>query len=329
MRKFYICICLSLIILFCIRSAYSEPITFSVTIDPENFEACSEPFCQLLSKICSDYSKDFEALANNPEASNINIKIYHECSWLSWLKNKTLPKLSKQESIATNEIISEPLQAPEKYPWLKKFKFLDEDALVKIDSVNKIRDVDFFIEGDLTYCRVFPNGSPANYGFINREKIREALRGLYGGELSITGKRSFSFKSSREEASFIADSALLSFESVKFVSADKQKLEDVRQDYGQTRYFFRTDSEGVYFVAVEGDKERFYLAAGDYVVSRERLREILSNEQRINYDPESEIMTFNLWTPDNELTDQNINACIEIFISQLIQNCEQIDTARW
>lgn len=340
------------------RSCYAADtvrLNFSVECRNGTFAECPNPFCRLMSEILSEYGKRIESLSDDrsgEESSavniNINITISHERSMLESIASygksiasfftrtpASAPAMPAQENISADKpempVKAENSHEPKKYSRLEKFKFLDKTALVKIVSDNTIKDDDYFTKDGLTYCRIYPNGSPANYGFADLESMRKKLRGLYAGELSVSGMRSFSFKSEGGNFDSIADSALLSLESLRLVSSDNDIPQDPPENYGQTQYFFRTDREGVYLVAVMGTREQFYIAAKDSVYSRKKLREIFRDKdrQRVSYDPDSGRMTFRLLAPDRELTDKNIDVCIEIFMSQVLQKCEQTDAARW
>ena len=351
MRKFAVYVFFAVMLNFVGMPRYCSAddtvrLNFSLEWRNGTFAECTNPLCRLLSEILSACSKDIENLQHrsNEKSSaadiNINITISHKrslresftSSWESFtsLFRRTpasAPAMSAQENTAANK--AEKPREPKKYTWLEKFKFLDKTALIKIVSNDIIRDDDYFTKDGLTFCRIYPNGSPANYGFADIGSIRGKLHELYDGELSINSISSFSFRSKGGNFDSIVDSALLSLESLKLASSDNDIPQDPPENYGQTQYFFRTNRDGVYLVAVRGTRERFYIAAGDSVYSRGKLGEIFHDRQIIEYDRDSGRMTLRLLTPNNQLTDKDINVCMEIFMSQVLQKCEQTDAAHW
>lgn len=236
------------------RSCYAADtvrLNFSVECRNGTFAECPNPFCRLMSEILSEYGKRIESLSDDrscEESSavniNINITISHERSMLESIASygksiasfftrtpASAPAMPAQENISADKpempVKAENSHEPKKYSRLEKFKFLDKTALVKIVSDNTIKDDDYFTKDGLTYCRIYPNGSPANYGFADRESMRKKLRGLYAGELSVSGMRSFSFKSEGGNFDSIADSALLSLESLRLVSSDNDIPQEI------------------------------------------------------------------------------------------------------
>lgn len=342
MRKIFVYIFLAAMMNFCgLSCAYSGSLNgrWDCSFEFKN------PSGDIIATVTGKGTFDINFNTNGTVDNKPSLSQDHKPSSSSWWpwgasdkqKSKTESETKPKEEEAKKSSEAKKPSEAEEHTWLTKYRFLDKNALEKIVSNENIRlDMEYFTKGDLTYCQIYPNGSPSKYGFIDRRSIRKKLRELYSGGLSVNlRKRSFSFKSSGDEfealdkIKSIADSALLSLESLKLVSADNGIPGEPKENYGQTQYFFRTDREGVYLVVVRGDRERFYLAAGDSIFDHEELRKLLADNKRIEYDPDSGTMTFNLWTPESELTEQNVNVCIEIFISQLLERCERSDTARW
>ncbi|MBQ8693999.1 MAG: hypothetical protein IJ859_08585 [Synergistaceae bacterium] len=206
-------------------------------------------------------------------------------------------------------------------------EFFEKGALEKIDSVAAIRNDDYFIEGNLAFCKAFTN-SIANYAFINEDKFKEFLSSFNDGELSTRGQSSFSFKCSktwRPDADFL----LLSIKSLKPEYADE--TENLYEDSGITRLFFKTNIKNVYLVAIlQNDKDaKFYIASRQSFFSKDRLNELLRDEKVINYEYERGRMTFNLWMPDSRLLNGDAEQCINIFVNQFLQRAENFETARW
>ena len=208
--------------------------------------------------------------------------------------------------------------------WL--LEFLEKGALEKIDSVNAIRNDDYFIEGNLVFCKAFRN-STANYGFINKDEFKNFLSSFYDGELSTRGQSSFSFKCSNTWKPD-ADSILLSIKSLKPEHADETEKFD--KDSGITRLFFKTNIKNVYLVMVlqNDNNAKFYIASRQSFFSKDRLNELLRDEKIINYENEQARITFNLWTPDSRLPNGDLDKCVDIFVNQFLQRAEIFETAR-
>ena len=234
-----------------------------------------------------------------------------------------------KDCLAASEITELDIEALKKQineEWL--LEFLKKGALEKIDSITAIRNDDYFIEGNLAFCKAFTN-STANYGFINKDKFNEFLSSLYGGELSTRGQSSFSFKCSnvwKPDADFL----LLSIKSLKPEHADG--TEKLYKDGDITRLFFKTNIKNMYLVVIlqNDNNAKFYIASRQSFFNKDRLNTILRDEKIINYEDEQAKITFNLWTPDSRLQngDINISKCIDIFVNQFLQRAENFETAR-
>ena len=178
----------------------------------------------------------------------------------------------------------------------------------------------------MTFC-VLPLSSTPKYGFVDRDKLSDYLKSLYDRGFDTNGASSFSFRlSSDKEINLKAEEFLLSKESLRPVKADKQP-KDPGESFGLTRYFFKTDHEGVYLVVVPKDSKqriRFFLATDKSVIDVSKLNDALDK----NIKQDSQKVTFKLLTPVDMMERRNFENCLDIFIRQVLEKSEVIETVR-
>ena len=214
------------------------------------------------------------------------------------------------------------------YSWLKEF--YDAEALERVDYVNNIPKEEYFNEERMTFC-VLPLSSTPKYGFVDRDKLSDYLKSLYDRGFDTNGASSFSFRlSSNKEINLKAEEFLLSKESLRPVKgpvkADKQP-KDPGESFGLTRYFFKTDHEGVYLVVVPKDSKqriRFFLATDKSVIDVSKLNDALDK----NIKQDSQKVTFKLLTPVDMMERRNFENCLDLFIRQVLEKSEVIETVR-
>ncbi len=222
-----------------------------------------------------------------------------------------------------------------RHSWLRSF--LEAGALERIDSIGGIRDVDYFTEGNLTFCKVFSN-SPSNYGFLDRSALKEEFMKIYAGRLSVNGRSAFTFRVDPDKADWeraaesLSEGAFFSINTIKPTVAQPDS-NDAKgfEDFDVKRYFFRTDHDGLSLVVVNRKDDSslsFYLASKSVAFDANKLLEVLngsSNSPSVHYDADTENVTFTLATPDRRLTEENIDVCLDVFIEQAAQYCENIE----
>ena len=138
------------------------------------------------------------------------------------------------------------------------------DSLVRTDFVEDFVNKNYFYEDEMTFCRDYPK----IYGFFNEAAMLKKLISFYGGNFSVRSSRRFICTYNSSFSFEDLTNVFFTFPE-NFTSNNSEiilKLNELENKInpGSFRFFYRTETEGVYGVVVirdDGEKITNYIAA--------------------------------------------------------------------
>ena len=235
----------------------------------------------------------------------------------------------------------EVLSTIENDPLLRKY--YNAGSLVYVDCIRNFSNKNYIenpergeiIAGNLSipkfFCKEYYESSSEN-GFFNANGLKAAFQLLNKGDFGVRSNERFMFtvddnSTLSEKIELLANRAFFSLKTIQekpgiFLEnlAEKiaQALKNGLNDEIFFRFFFGTNSDGLYLVAVVNDSRLigYYLATNSPAVSRTSISEALN----INLDQIGDGLDIHLWKPDEKLNDSaDFDTCIDVFIKQLVE----------
>ena len=258
---------------------------------------------------------------------------------------KQLAKELEQLKCAQEEAARRLAQRQEATNWRKRLeaipnlkKFLDANALDRIDALRYFNDIDYGTiadtpYGDLVICRA---DIDLKYGFLDRETLRNKLLNQFTGRPAIRGDRVFLLSLAENADAWekniasLGESLFCSLKSLNPRRARDKELADFelinvlrrKNPADILRLFFETSYDGLYvavFVRVDGASSVYVAApkSSFKVVGKEALMAEFQAPARVRLDRDVNDVAFYLQRPDDRLEASDAKGCLDIFLSQL------------